>query len=367
MSIGEIDESMAAANAATATSKKYGILPKASTAPVPVASKSVHANRDIGKKTTTTSMTNHRPFYRSGGMMINLIGIVINLIAPLVILCRVPNDPMKTHEQSMYFIRVMLIAWLVALITTTRSKTTYCIFVVPTYIVSFIVLPMILQQQQQHQEEEPLLSSHATASYTWYNVARILCWTAVVASWKINICMSVCMHRYASHAAFKCGRYMNIGLCILGCAANQGGPLWWASQHRCHHKLRFMETDIYVHVYPYLLFCLHASMCRSLQYLTDQFFLCFHFCRFHPSHRYIDFVNYPVIHIHPNKLVPNVLLASSWNDSMWKKNLYRNIYNSPVYVYWIHGHSSLFPSNCGSPIPSWVGTLLYTSHLPVDG
>ena len=292
MSIGEIDESMAAANAATATSKKYDILPKASKAPVPVASKSVHANRDIGTSTTTTtSMTNHRPFYRSGGMVINLIGIVINLIAPLVILCRVPNDPMKTHEQSMYFIRVMLIAWLVALITTTRSKTTYCIFVVPTYIVSFIVLPMILQQQQQHQEEEPLLSSHATASYTWYNVARILCWTAVVASWKINICMSVCMHRYASHAAFKCGRYMNIGLCILGCAANQGGPLWWASQHRCHHKLRFMETDIYVHVYPYLLFCLHASMCRSLQYLTDQFFLCIHFCRFHPLppvHRFCE-------------------------------------------------------------------------------
>ena len=52
-----------------------------------------------------------------------------------------------------------------------------------------------------------------------------------------------------------------------------------------------LHRNIYVHVYPCLLFCLHASMCRSLQYLTDQFFLCIHFCRFHPLppvHRFCE-------------------------------------------------------------------------------
>jgi fatty-acid desaturase len=205
-----------------------------------VSSKSTTSNSQVGKysttaTTTTTSDTNLRPWYRNGGMIINLIGIVINLIVPLVVMCRVPDDAMKTHEQSVLFLRVLVAAWIVAFLTTTRSKTTYCIFVVPTYFVSFICLPMILQNEPS---AEVSSVTPTTSLYTWYNVTRILFLSCVVASWKINICMSVCMHRYASHAAFKCGRWTNIGICILGCLANQGGPLWWASQHRCHHKLR---------------------------------------------------------------------------------------------------------------------------------
>lgn len=234
MSIKEVHESKANAFATPAESKQ-----------LPVGDKSM-MNSKIGKSSTSTAAvttgttatmsntTNSRPWYRNGGMMINLIGIVINLIVPLVVMCRVPDDAMKTHEQSMHFLRVLVGAWILAFITTTRSKTTYCIFVVPTYLVSFIVLPMILQHEPQ--------ASSTASSYTWYNVARILFASAVLASWKINICMSVCMHRYASHAAFKCGRWMNIGICLLGCLANQGGPLWWASQHRCHHKLRMVST-----------------------------------------------------------------------------------------------------------------------------
>jgi hypothetical protein len=191
----------------------------------------------------STTINNHRPWYRNGGMIINLVGIVINLIVPLVILCRVPNDPMKTQEQSQYFLRVLLGAWILAVLTTTRSKTTYCIFVVPTYMVSFIVLPMIVVPK---------------GADMWYQIVRILFLSAVLASWKINICMSVCMHRYASHAAFKCGRYMNIGLCILSCIANQGGPLWWASQHRCHHKLRVTST--YLSCRVCVLVCIISSL-----------------------------------------------------------------------------------------------------------
>ncbi|CAB9504391.1 Acyl-CoA [Seminavis robusta] len=53
---------------------------------------------------------------------------------------------------------------------------------------------------------------------------------------KIAVCMSACLHRYAAHAAFKCSVATRAAIMVLGCAANQGGPIWWASQHRCHHK-----------------------------------------------------------------------------------------------------------------------------------
>jgi fatty-acid desaturase len=60
---------------------------------------------------------------------------------------------------------------------------------------------------------------------------------------KIGMCMSVCLHRYAGHGAFKCGPATNACLCVLGCLANQGGPIWWGSKHRCHHSNCDLERD----------------------------------------------------------------------------------------------------------------------------
>ena len=42
-------------------------------------------------------------------------------------------------------------------------------------------------------------------------------------------------HRYFSHRAFKTSRAFQFVLAVLGCAATQKGPLWWASHHRRHH------------------------------------------------------------------------------------------------------------------------------------
>ena len=49
-------------------------------------------------------------------------------------------------------------------------------------------------------------------------------------------CMSVCLHRYFAHQAFKTSRPMQCLVAIGGCHAWQGNPLWWASKHRRHHK-----------------------------------------------------------------------------------------------------------------------------------
>ena len=55
--------------------------------------------------------------------------------------------------------------------------------------------------------------------------------------------MSVCLHRYAAHGAFKCGPVTNACLCFFGCLSNQGGPIWWGSKHRCHHSRCDKEDD----------------------------------------------------------------------------------------------------------------------------
>jgi fatty-acid desaturase len=52
----------------------------------------------------------------------------------------------------------------------------------------------------------------------------------------VGFCMSVCLHRYFAHAAFRTSRVGQACLAIMGCLAYQGGPLWWASKHRRHHK-----------------------------------------------------------------------------------------------------------------------------------
>jgi fatty-acid desaturase len=51
----------------------------------------------------------------------------------------------------------------------------------------------------------------------------------------IGIPMSVCLHRFFSHAAFETSRPMQFLVGIVACLAYQGGPLWWAAKHTRHH------------------------------------------------------------------------------------------------------------------------------------
>ena len=42
-------------------------------------------------------------------------------------------------------------------------------------------------------------------------------------------------HRYFSHGSFRTSRALQFAFALLGAAAVQRGPLWWASHHRYHH------------------------------------------------------------------------------------------------------------------------------------
>lgn len=50
-------------------------------------------------------------------------------------------------------------------------------------------------------------------------------------------------HRYFAHRAYKTSRWFQFVLAVIGCAAMQKGPLWWAGHHRHHHKHSDQEDD----------------------------------------------------------------------------------------------------------------------------
>ena len=50
-------------------------------------------------------------------------------------------------------------------------------------------------------------------------------------------------HRYFSHRTFKAGRVVQFVGALLGAAAVQRGPLWWAAHHRQHHRFSDTEQD----------------------------------------------------------------------------------------------------------------------------
>ncbi|MBL8722740.1 MAG: acyl-CoA desaturase [Planctomycetes bacterium] len=50
-------------------------------------------------------------------------------------------------------------------------------------------------------------------------------------------------HRYFSHRAFRAGRVVQFLGAVLGAAATQRGPLWWAAHHRRHHRFADTEQD----------------------------------------------------------------------------------------------------------------------------
>jgi stearoyl-CoA desaturase (delta-9 desaturase) len=52
-------------------------------------------------------------------------------------------------------------------------------------------------------------------------------------------------HRYFSHKSFRLNRFWQFVFAFGGTMASQKGPLWWAANHRDHH--RFSDTDRDIH------------------------------------------------------------------------------------------------------------------------
>ena len=161
-----------------------------------------------------TSSFDGRPWFRRGGMFINTFGMAFNNTLPAFWLA----VALPTLLQRCAFLALYLASCYGAYLT--GKQTVYCKVVVPLYMCSLLLafgLP-----------RHPLLC---------------LAVALTVGIAKVNICMSVCLHRFASHAAFQCSTPVKYVMAILGCLANQGGPIWWGSQHRCHHKYCDVSRD----------------------------------------------------------------------------------------------------------------------------
>jgi fatty-acid desaturase len=50
-------------------------------------------------------------------------------------------------------------------------------------------------------------------------------------------------HRLLTHRSFKTPKFVEYILTMLGCIANQGGPLQWVAVHRAHHQHSDSEDD----------------------------------------------------------------------------------------------------------------------------
>ncbi len=161
---------------------------------------------------SATKRSQELPWYRKGGMLVNSIGMAFNICIPVIIMAS------NLSKQNLYNFIGLLLCSFVAAIWSGR-RTVYCIVVVPTFMASLLLVTRLNEDDT-----------------TLYHMVLCLFTAVALAIFKVNICMSVCLHRYAAHAAFKCGPITQVGLGILGCLANQGGPIWWASQHQCHHK-----------------------------------------------------------------------------------------------------------------------------------
>ncbi len=52
-------------------------------------------------------------------------------------------------------------------------------------------------------------------------------------------------HRYFSHRSYKMNRFAQAIMALLGATAAQKGPLWWAANHRHHHRYSDQPADLH--------------------------------------------------------------------------------------------------------------------------
>lgn len=83
----------------------------------------------------------------------------------------------------------------------------------------------------------PFIAMHLVClAVFWVGVSPIAVFTALALYLLRMFAITAFYHRYFSHRAFKTGRITQFVFACLGAAATQRGPIWWAAQHRAHHR-----------------------------------------------------------------------------------------------------------------------------------
>jgi stearoyl-CoA desaturase (delta-9 desaturase) len=104
-------------------------------------------------------------------------------------------------------------------------------------------------------------------------------------------------HRYFSHRTYKTGRVFQLVLAVIGTASVQKGVLWWAANHRHHHRHSDQPDD------------LHSPGLSGFLWAHMGWFLC-HRHDDTDYERIADFAKYPeLVWLNKYHLVPGVAMA----------------------------------------------------------
>jgi stearoyl-CoA desaturase (delta-9 desaturase) len=91
-------------------------------------------------------------------------------------------------------------------------------------------------------------------------------------------------HRYFAHRSYRMGRPMQFLMALGGTTAAQKGPLWWAGNHRDHH--RFADTDKDTH-----------SPLKGFWWSHVGWILCDKYGELDYEEKIADFVKYPELRV----------------------------------------------------------------------
>lgn len=90
----------------------------------------------------------------------------------------------------------------------------------------------------------PFLLLHvACLAAFWVGLSAVAAVTATLLFALRMFAVTAFYHRYFSHRAFRTSRAAQFAFALLGAAAVQRGPLWWASHHRHHHAHSDRTSD----------------------------------------------------------------------------------------------------------------------------
>ena len=92
----------------------------------------------------------------------------------------------------------------------------------------------------------PFIGMHlACLAVIWVGISPVAVGMAVLMYVVRMFAITGLYHRYFSHKTFKTSRVMQFLFGVLGAAAVQRGPIWWAAHHRHHHAFSDRKEDIH--------------------------------------------------------------------------------------------------------------------------
>ncbi|MES1190693.1 MAG: acyl-CoA desaturase [Steroidobacter sp.] len=90
----------------------------------------------------------------------------------------------------------------------------------------------------------PFIAMHLMClGVIWVGVSPVAVAVALIAYLVRMFAITGFYHRYFSHRTFKTSRIGQFLFALLGAAAVQRGPIWWAAHHRHHHAHSDKQAD----------------------------------------------------------------------------------------------------------------------------